>query len=144
RPGDVVLARELDGVEPVHRVGDAARADLEPGLAQHAAERDDVPYNGVRDDRHPVLARPDARPDSPGPLPTGLPPACGGRQSGRPLHAVAPPPRPPASAAARRRAPDGQSAPRAGEPGLPAIYRARADATSPASASSRTDNRSSW
>ena len=42
REVDVVLAREIDGVEPVHGVRDAARADLDPDLAQHAPEGDDV------------------------------------------------------------------------------------------------------
>ena len=43
RPVDVVLPGELDGVETLQRVGDAAGPDLEPRLPQHAAERDDVP-----------------------------------------------------------------------------------------------------
>ena len=43
RPVDVVLPRQLDCVETLERVGHASRPDLEPGLAQHAAEGDDVP-----------------------------------------------------------------------------------------------------
>ena len=42
RPVDVVLPRDVDAVEAVQRVGEAARPDLQPGLAQHAAEGDDV------------------------------------------------------------------------------------------------------
>ena len=47
RPVDVVLPRELDRVEAFQRVRDAARSDLEPDLAQHAAEGDDVADDGV-------------------------------------------------------------------------------------------------
>ena len=47
RPVDVVLLRELDRVETIQRVGDASRPDLESRLAQHAAERDDVPDDSV-------------------------------------------------------------------------------------------------
>ena len=42
REVDVLLARQVDGGDAAQRVGDAARADLEPDLAQDAAERDDV------------------------------------------------------------------------------------------------------
>ena len=47
REVDVLLALEVDGVERAQRVGDPARADLEPGLVQDAAERDDVPQDRV-------------------------------------------------------------------------------------------------
>ena len=40
---DVVLPREVDGLEPAHGVRDASRPDLDPDLAQHAAEGHDVP-----------------------------------------------------------------------------------------------------
>ena len=40
---DVVLASEVDGIEAAQRVGDPARADFQPDLAQHAPEGDDVP-----------------------------------------------------------------------------------------------------
>ncbi len=43
REVDVVLAREVDCVEAAHRIGDAPGPDLDPDLAQHAAEGDDVP-----------------------------------------------------------------------------------------------------
>ena len=44
---DVLLPGEVDGVERAQRVGDPTRAHLEPGLVQHAPERDDVPDDGV-------------------------------------------------------------------------------------------------
>ncbi len=43
REVDVLLAREVDGVEAAKRVEHAARPDLDPHLAEHAAERDHVP-----------------------------------------------------------------------------------------------------
>ena len=43
RPVDVVAAGQVDRVEPAQRIRDPARPHLEPGLAQHAAERDEVP-----------------------------------------------------------------------------------------------------
>ena len=47
REVDVLLAGQVDRVERAQRVGDATRADLEPDLAQHAAERDDVTHDGI-------------------------------------------------------------------------------------------------
>ena len=43
REVDVVLPREIDGAEPAHGVGDAPRPHLDPDLAEHAPEGDDVP-----------------------------------------------------------------------------------------------------
>ena len=58
REVDVVLPREIDGVEPAHRVGDAPRPDLDPDLAQHAAEGHDVPDDrGALHPRLPVRGR---------------------------------------------------------------------------------------
>ena len=61
RPVDVLLARDVDVVEAAQRVGDPARPDLQPGLAQHAAERDDVAGEGLA---HPVAAAAAARASS--------------------------------------------------------------------------------
>ena len=47
REVDVLLAGQVDGGDATQRVGDAARADLEPDLAQDAAEGDDVADDGV-------------------------------------------------------------------------------------------------
>ena len=52
REVDVGLAREIDRVERAERIGDAPGPDLEPCLAQHAAEGDDVPRDRVAA-RHP-------------------------------------------------------------------------------------------
>ena len=38
----ILLARQVDGVESAQGVGHAAGTDLEPGLVEHASERDDV------------------------------------------------------------------------------------------------------
>ena len=43
---DVVLAREIDRVEAAHRILHAPWPDLDPDLAQHAAEGHDVPNDG--------------------------------------------------------------------------------------------------
>ncbi len=43
---DVVLAGEIDRVEAAHRILHAPGPDLDPDLAQHAAEGDDVPNDG--------------------------------------------------------------------------------------------------
>src|SRR5205823_1429193 len=42
RPVHVLLTPEVDRIEPAQRVRDAARPDLQAGLAQHAPEEDDV------------------------------------------------------------------------------------------------------
>ena len=42
---DVLLAREVDGVECANGVGDTPRTDLDPHLPQHPAEGDDVPHD---------------------------------------------------------------------------------------------------
>ncbi len=47
RPVHVLLASQVDRVEPTQCVGDAPRADLEAAFAQHAAEDDDVANDGV-------------------------------------------------------------------------------------------------
>ena len=45
REVDVVLAREVDGVERANGVGDTPRTDLDPHLPQHPAEGHDVPHD---------------------------------------------------------------------------------------------------
>ena len=46
-PVDVVLAGQVDVVEPDQRVGEPPWADLEPRFPQDASERDDVADDGV-------------------------------------------------------------------------------------------------
>ena len=47
RPVDVVLARDVDAVQAAQRVLHAPRPDLQAGLAQHAAEGDEVACEGL-------------------------------------------------------------------------------------------------
>ena len=57
REVDVVLAREVDRAEPAHRVRDAPRPDLDPDLAQHPPEGDDVPDDRAALHRAPSGSR---------------------------------------------------------------------------------------